>query len=173
MASIFIRFLLCLSSYFPLAAIFAVQFFFKGNKNGGVGALVVGLIGLIGISVYLRFVKRLNPMKIKVDSVMRRDGEAMSYIVSYLLPFIALPTGYLASCVSLGLFLFVLIILYMNSDMIHINPMLNMMGWHVYEITLSDGEIRTLISRRRARKGLEINTIQMSEDIYLEVYNAT
>ena len=169
MPSFLVRLLLCFSSYFPLTVIFAVQFFFKGERWAGIGALVVGVAGLIGISAYLRFVGKLNPMKVKIESVVRRDGEAMSYIVSYLLPFIALPSGDLASCVSLGVFLTVLVILYMNSDMMHINPMLNLMGWHVYEITLADGETRSLISKRRARKGREANTIQMGDDILLEV----
>lgn len=169
MPSFLVRLLLCLSSYFPLTVIFAVQFFFKGEQWAGIGALVVGVAGLIGISAYLRFVRKLNSMKVKIDSVVRRDGEAMSYIVSYLLPFIALPSGDVASCVSLGVFLTVLVILYMNSDMMHINPMLNLMGWHVYEITLADGETRSLISKRRARKGREANTIQMGDDILLEV----
>lgn len=169
MPSFLIRFLLCLSSYFPLAVIFAVQFFFEGHRWAGIGTLSVGVLGLIGIIVYLRVARRLNTMSVKIQSVSRRDGEAMSYIVSYLLPFIALPSGDAASTVSLGVFLFVLVVLYMNSDMMHINPMLNLTGWHVYEITLSDGATRTLISKKRARKGREAKMIQMGDDILLEV----
>ncbi len=169
MPSLLIRLLLCVSSYFPLALIFAVQFFFKGQRWAGIGILTVGVIGLIGISVYLRFVRQLNPMKIKVESILRRDGEAMSYIVSYLLPFIALPAGDAAFGISLCVFLAVLVVLYMNSDMMHINPMLNLMGWHIYEITLPDGEVRALLSHRRARKGRESYVIQMGDDILLEV----
>ena len=131
--------------------------------------MAIGVIGLIGIIVYLGFAHRLNTMKVKVESVLRRDGEAMSYIVTYLLPFIALPSGNAASCISLGVFLAVLVVLYMNSDMMHINPMLNLIGYHIYEITLQDGETRALISRRRARKGREANVIHMSDDIFLEI----
>jgi len=169
MPSLLIRFLLCLSSYFPLAAIFAVQFYFKGHLWAAVAALAVGTVGLVGIVVYLRVAKRLNTMRVTIQSVSRRDGEAMSYIVSYLLPFIALPSGDAASIASLGVFLFVLVVLYMNSDMMHINPMLNLAGWHVYEIALSDGETRTLISKKRARKGRQAKTIQMGDDILLEI----
>jgi hypothetical protein len=169
MPSLLVRFLLCLSSYFPLTVIFAIQLLSKGEHWGAVLSLVLGFCGLVGIHVYLKFSLRLNPIKITIESVCRKDGEAMSYIVSYLLPFVALPWGDVASCLSMGVFLFVLVILYMNSDMMHINPMLNLMGWHVYEITLSDGEARSLISKRRARKGREASVIQMGDDIFLEV----
>ena len=169
MPSRLIRFLLCLSSYFPLSLIFALQFFFKGKQWQGIASLAVGILGLIGLSVYLYFSKRLNPMRIKVESVARRDGEAMSYIVSYLLPFIAMPSGDAASIWCLGVFLFVLVVLYMNSDMMHINPMLNLAGWHIYEITLQNSDVFILISKKRTRKGSEINTIKMGHDILLEV----
>jgi len=169
MPSLLTRFLLCLSSYFPLTVILAIQFFFKGWCYAAAGTLAAGTLGLIGMSAYLRLARRLNPMRVKVDSAARRDGEAMSYIASYLLPFIALPSEDTASTIGLFIFLGVLVVLYMNSDMMHINPMLNLMGRHVYEVTLAAGEQRILISRYRARKGREVNVFQMSDDILVEV----
>lgn len=132
-------------------------------------ALAIGALGLIGMIAYLLTARFLNSMRVKVESVTRRDGEAMTYVVSYMLPFIALISGDTASTIGLAIFLFVLFVLYMNSDMMHINPMLNLGGWHIYEITLEDGEIRALISRSRIRKGQEPNVIQMADDILLEV----
>jgi len=169
MPSLLIRLLLCVSSYFPLAVIFAVQFFFKGRCWLVAAVLIAGVIGLLAMLVYLKTARRLTPMTVSIESVNRRDGEAMSYIVSYLLPFIALPSGGVANGISLGVFLLVLGVLYVNSDMIHINPMLNLFGWHVYDVTLGNGETRALISRRRSRKGRGAKVIQMGDDIFLEV----
>jgi hypothetical protein len=90
-------------------------------------------------------------MSIEVVQVRRRDGEAMSYIVTYLLPFLAVPFGNFEQAVSMGIFFLVLAVLYVNSDMIHINPMLNLLGFHIYEIELKNGEIHSIITRRRVR----------------------
>jgi len=168
MPSLLIRLLLFLSSYFPLAVIFAVQLYLQGHKGWAVACLLAGFVGLIGLTVFMKTHASINPLTIKVASVSRRDGEAMSYIVTYLLPFIALPSGDLASGISLGVFLIVLAILYINSDMMHINPMLNLIGWHVYEITLQKGDIYTLIAKKRIRKGTELKVTQMGDWIYLE-----
>ncbi len=168
MPSILIRILLCLSSYFPLAAICAVQFFFNGKRYAGIAVLAIGTLGLIGITIYLKVARRLNPISLNVQSVSRRDGEAMSYIVSYLLPFIALPTANPANIISLAVFLLALMVLYINSGMIHINPMLNLAGWHVYEATFENGDTAALLSRRRIRRGRDIRIIKMDDDIYLE-----
>ena len=42
-----------------------------------------------------------------------------------------------------------LAILYVHSNMIHINPMLNLFGYHLYEITLVEGETYALLTGRR------------------------
>jgi len=169
MVGLITRILLCVSSYFPLTIIFAVQFFFKGQRTAGFVALAIGTAGLVGMIVYLLTARLMNSMRVTVASVTRKDGEAMTYVVSYMLPFIALISEDAASTIGLAIFLFVLFVLYMNSDMMHINPMLNLGGWHIYEITLASGEVRALISRRRIRKGQEPNVIQMADDILLEV----
>lgn len=168
MPSLLIRLLLFLSSYFPLAVIFAVQLYLKNHAFWSVVCLLAGFSGLIGLAAFMRTSTKINPLTIKVATVSRRDGEAMSYIVTYLLPFIALPSGDLASGISLGIFLVVLAILYVNSDMMHINPMLNLTGWHIYEITLPQGETYTVIAKKRVRKGMELEVTQMADWIYLE-----
>ncbi|MBX7244072.1 MAG: hypothetical protein K1X53_01155 [Candidatus Sumerlaeaceae bacterium] len=107
-------------------------------------------------------------MAVKIDKVIRRDGEAMSYIASYVLPFLAVPTGKLADGICLAVFLLVLVILYIHSDMLHVNPMLNLAGWHIYEVTTNTGETRALISRRRIKNGSVAKVMQVGEDIMME-----
>jgi hypothetical protein len=168
MPSLLVRVLLFLSSYFPLTLIFAVQLLLRNRPEWAAAALTLGTIGLLGISIYLRVARTLNPITIKVEIVRRRDGEAMSYIVSYLLPFLTMSSGSIGDAIGLVIFLIVLGILYINSDMIHINPMLNVAGWHVYEVEMAGGEIGTLISKRRVRRGKDASVVQMGQDIYLE-----
>jgi len=168
MPSLAIRLLLFLSSYFPLAVIFAVQLYLQDHAIWAAASLLAGSVGLIGLTVYIRTSSRISPLTVNVENMSRHDGEAMSYIVTYLLPFIALPSSDLASGISLAVFLLVLAVLYINSDMLHINPMLNLTGWHIYEITLPNGETYTLIAKTRIRKGMEMQVIQMGDWMYLE-----
>lgn len=169
MPSLLVRLILCLTSYLPLTVIFAVQYYFNKKYITAVLLLVIGIVGLIITEMYLLTAKRLNPRSMSIQSMNKRDGEVMSYIVSYLLPFIALPSGSLADKISLGIFLIVLIVLYINSDMLHINPILSLTGWHVYDVSLTNGENYILLSRRAARKGREMKVINVCEDILMEV----
>lgn len=167
MGSIIARLLLFLSSYFPLALIFF--FIFVENERWlAISILSIGVIGLIGMSIYLKKVYSLGPMQIKVATIQRRDGEAMSYIVTYVIPFLSIPFGGWKQGVALTIFFIVLSILYVNSNMIHINPMLNLAGYHIYEIALDDGGIHSLLTKRRIVRGEELSVIKIGEDILLE-----
>jgi phosphatidylglycerophosphate synthase len=167
MGSILARFLLFLSSYFPLAAIFFILFVGK-QPWVAIGILSIGLLGLLGMTWYLRVVNRIGPIQVKVRDIQRRDAEAMSYIVSYLIPFLAVPFNGWEQGFALSIFFVVLGILYVNSNMIHINPMLNLVGFHLYEITFEDGAIHSLITRRRIVRGEKLSVIKVGEDILLE-----
>jgi len=168
MPNMVVRLLLFLSSYFPLALIL---FFLLREARPVIasGVLGVGLLGVAGMALYLFVVRSLNPLTIEIASVIRRDGEAMSYIVTYLVPFLAAPFGSLEEGIGLGIFFIMLAVLYVNSDMIHINPMLNLVGYHVYEIELANGEVRSLIARRRVRRGQQVSVVSASTDVMLEV----
>lgn len=164
-----IKILLFLSSYFPLTLIFAVQYYLKSQHTWAYVSVGIGALGLIGIIVYLLTVRRLNPTILKVDSVERRDFEAMSYIVTYLLPFIAIPVSDPGSTIGLIIFLIVLCVLYINSGMIHINPTLNLVGLHVYEIKLHEGDTVSVLARGKLKRGSTISVVKMGDGIYKEV----
>ena len=53
--------------------------------------------------------------------------------------------------------------------MIHVNPMLNLMGYHIYEITLEQSDIpHSLITRHRIAAGETIHMINIGEGIFLD-----
>ena len=167
MASMPARFLLFLSSYFPLAAIFFILFIGK-QQWVAISILSIGLLGLVGMASYLRAVQKLGPIQVKVKEIQRRDAEAMSYIVSYLIPFLAVPFNGWEQGFALSIFFVVLGILYVNSNMIHINPMLNLAGYHLYEITLEDDAVHSLITFRRIVRGEKLSVVKVGDDILLE-----
>jgi len=168
MPSILTRILLFLSSYFPLSVIFFFLLLSK-HRQLAIAILALGGLGLLGISVYFRLARRFNPTSITVASVQRRDAEAMSYIVSYVIPFLAIPFESLEEALSLGVFFLVIGILYVNSNMIHINPMLNLSGYHLYEITVESGATYSLISYREVVRGETLSAIRAASGIFLEL----
>lgn len=92
----------------------------------------------------------------------------MSYIASYVIPFLVPSLQNWQHGLALGIFFFILGVIHVNSNMIHINPMLNLQKYHLYEITTESGSTHALISRKRIQRGLRLEVIKVGDDILIE-----
>jgi hypothetical protein len=97
----------------------------------------------------------------------------MAYIVTYIIPFLAIPFGGWKEGIALSIFFVVIGILNVNSNMIHINPMLNLSGYHLYEVTLENGDVHSLVTRRRIRHRETLTAVRLGDDILLEKPDGT
>lgn len=168
MPSVFIRILLFLSSYFPLFLIFTIQNY---KEFGGMALIpvIVGTTALTGLAIFMRWVRGSADRREVVVSVQRKDAEVMSYIVTYIIPFIGLDLSSFANLFSLCLFFCMLMIIYINTNLIHINPMLNMFGYHIYEIENNSGEIQTIISKKsRLINKDKLRLVMIGDNLFME-----
>lgn len=168
MPSIPTRLILFLSSYAPLFLIIAVRGWHE-SKPLATGLAVVAVLSVVVLFTYLGVVRSLSSGKVGITSVISRDGDAMSYIVTYLLPFLGVKLNDITDVVSLGVVLFVIGLLYVNSNMIHTNPVLNIVGFHIFEIEDDNGKTTALISARSyIRAHSEIDAISVGDYVLLE-----
>jgi drug/metabolite transporter (DMT)-like permease len=162
------RLILFLSSYAPLFLIITMRGW-RDNRHLAVGLAIVAVLSVIVLFTFLHIVQKLSSGKVSVSSVISRDGDAMSYIVTYLLPFLAVKLNDPTDVLSLGIVLFVIGLLYVNSNMIHTNPVLNIVGYHIFEIEDSNGKTTALICKRSyIRTGSEIDAISVGDYVLLE-----
>jgi hypothetical protein len=165
MPSIFARLCLFVSSYFPLACIVSFLFW-KTERVVAVTVLVIAAVGLVGMLTYLRLAGRLAHSLVTIEHVERIDAEATSYVVTYVIPFLALPSDTWQHGMALVILYLVLGVLYVTTNMVHINPMLNLLGFHLYQITEGGNEY-ALIARRRVRRGERIKACKISGEVLL------
>jgi hypothetical protein len=168
MPAIPVRIVLFLSSYAPLFLIVAMRAW-RDSRYLAIGLAVVSAVAVVVLFVFLHIARKLAADRIKVNSVASRDRDAMSYIVTYLLPFLAVKLNDMTDVGSLGVVLLVIAILYVNSNMIYTNPVLNIVGYHVFEIHDADGKTTALICKRAyIRTGSEIDVISLGDYVLLE-----
>jgi len=164
------RLILFLSSYAPLFLIIAVRGW-KDSRSLAVSLVAIAVLSVLILFGFLHIVRKLAADKVAVSSVISRDGDAMSYIVTYLLPFLAVRLNDPTDVVSLGVVLFVIGLLYVNSNMIHTNPILNIAGYHIFEIEDSNGKTTALICKRSyIRIASEIDAISVGDYVLLEKF---
>lgn len=146
MPSLLSRTMLFLSSYAPLFTILAIR---NWESRYAAGALLLLTIGSVAwLLAFLRQASRLASLSIEIARATSRDGDIVSYIVSYLLPFLAIDFGRPADVLSLAVLLVVIALLYVHSNLIYVNPLLAALGYHLAEIEESNGKVSILLSRR-------------------------
>jgi hypothetical protein len=167
MSTALARAVLFISSYAPLTLIFAVLFF-RDRPLVAVVNLAVTAVGLLGLTAFLLGARRFAARSGTVASIHSRDDQVMSYIMSYLVTFLSVAFSDLRQLIALAAFFIILAYIYINANMIYVNPTLNFLGYHLYEITLDDGETYHLITRGRVRRGALLHFVTAGDDILLQ-----
>ena len=156
-------------SYFPLILIFSILLW-RTQSYWSIGLLTLSLVSLLITFLYMSRRKRIGGVsQAKITGVEKRDENVVSYIASYLIPFVTFPLDKPEQIAALLVFVGVLLILYINSNMIYINPMFNLVGYHLYEITIeSDQMSHYLIARQGIRPNKMLYFVEISNSVYLE-----
>jgi len=111
-----------------------------------VGACVLGLFGLVAVMVVLHSEAGVDVI---VKRAIPKDGEVLSYIAAYLVPFLGVDLTKTNDVVLFCGFLTVLCIVYINSNMLFVNPILSLAGFHTFEITDTKENVFTVLTRQR------------------------
>lgn len=181
---------LFLTSYIPLFALlilrqikqnqdflnlgdFSTDSFLIAFQKFGLSFVLLFLIvfGLLGLKMLLNNFKNKvnNGTIVNIRKVENKNGEAIAYISTYIVPFIFQDTNNLFDLASIFIVLFIIFIIYIKSNMIVINPILNMTHT-LYQIEFKTGLFEKngfLISKNKdIEANIEIKINQISNNIY-------
>lgn len=137
--SLFSKVILFLTSYTPLGILYLITDFnnlkYPFFKHPLFSIIMIAFIALLWIILYFfirHFRKKVDKMDVNVIKVQNLDNEMLSYIFTYIIPFLSFPGE---KIVPMSLFLFLVIgVLYIKSDMIGINPILSFCGFHLIKV---------------------------------------
>jgi hypothetical protein len=128
----------------------------------------VCLLGVTGLVVVMASLGSEGESPIEVRKVVPKEGEVLSYIAVYLVPFLGLDLSKSDDVVAFCVFLAVLGVIYVNSNMLFVNPLLSIVGYHTYEIEDPRENVFTVLTRQRnLYDGVTITPAQV--DPYLRV----
>lgn len=164
------KFFLLLNAWSPLFLIVLIKNYPPGS---GAGCVLITLLSLLTILSYvvlflvIALNKSMQGIPVKISKISSKNTGALIYIVVYLIPFVNFDLSRWNDAVSLALFLIVAAIIYVRADLKYANPVLNVLGYSIYEAE-SGRTAFTLISRRKIRNGELIEVVELAEEIYLE-----
>jgi hypothetical protein len=163
---------LFLGSYAPLFAILGIRI------APSVASYIlwgIALLSIIFTIVFFNWIAKIPPTQIKVQE-LHTQSEVLGFIVTYIIPFVTFNVNTWQDWTSLALLLAVIAILYVNSSLVYVNPVLAIFGWHMYTIVVkSTKEDKTnqgvLITRKvyDSAPFNEIKVVALGEVFSLEV----
>lgn len=167
MPRLWVRCLLFVSSYAPLLWLLAWRG--RGDQTVWIPLVAVGVVAVAVLFAVLRVQRNAKGPRLEVHRWRPRDAEVLSYIATYLIPFLALDLSKTDDLVTLVMFLVVLGLVYVNSSMLYVNPVLSVLGYHVYEVRTKDDHEYLLVSRKKSLKGVGVlQPIAVGDYIRLE-----
>lgn len=162
------RLALFLSSYAPLFALLAYT---NRRCNATLWTLVaVAVISVVALIAVMLIQRNERGPVLRIAHARPKDGDVLAYMATYLVPFVGVDLTKADDVVVFAGFLLVLGIVYVNSNMLFVNPLLNVARYHTFDVTDPQGHEYTLITRREGLDpGTEIRPAQVTRYIRLEV----
>lgn len=173
------RLTLFLVSYMPLFLIMTFSQFYKYKEYlnwGGVnlesiwifskyfGAatllILLSIYGAVGLKFLLSNFERratVNGDLITIDDIENKNSESISYLFTYLIPFVFQDLSSLINVFSVTVLLVVTFLIYSNSSMLLINPTISM-KYSLYMIEYSD------LDSEKKKKGMVISRNKFLEE---------
>ncbi len=139
-------FALFLSSYSPALLILAVRAYDHSWLLFGL-SLGTAIVSGFGFLVFLKVARKGGPFRGTVADVEPRDAELAAYVATYLLPFVVVFGASIQDVLALALFLIFIGVLWVNSGLVYLNPLLAIARYHVYVVEIRPtgaGEAGTL-----------------------------
>jgi hypothetical protein len=183
-------FVLFLTSYIPLFGLLVLRqmkqnkeyLFFGGFdkvnilcfiEKFGLSCFFIGLIiiGMVGVRIFLKNLNanHSNGYLVKIKDIENKNSESIAYISTYIIPFLFQDTSDTFDLLSIFLILALIFLIYSKSNMIVINPILNL-KYSIYQISYSRNSIMKkgfLISPTiDIEENQEIKINLISKDIY-------
>jgi len=120
--------------------------------------LFVGITGATGLLIFVYRMKRAtksNGVLAIVVDIRNKNSEAISYIGTYIIPFLFQDYTQLYDTLSIGILLIVIYFIYVNSSLILINPVLNL-RYSLYEVDFDDTLANPPASQPKLKSGTVI-----------------
>lgn len=90
-----------------------------------------------------------------------KDADVMAYLITYIFPFIGVTQDNLIGFI---VFFVILGIIYINSNMLYVNPILSLLQYHAYEIETDDGKTHIIIiHEKRVKTPTALNVVLIDD----------
>lgn len=171
MLNLFAKFLLVATSLSPILGAIAVNQYSLGKPALSWAPWLAVAILLVFICWALLKYGAHNAQRqtYKIGEFENKDKEAVTFLVTYLLPFLSSKSMAFEGEWLTGAYILAIIFLVIgHAGVLHFNPVMGLLGYHFYGVKNSEGISELLVSKSELhRPGREIEVVRLAHNIYL------
>lgn len=165
---------LFLSAYLPLFLILAIKNWYDVTATNIL--LIVCLYSFIWfLIIWVR--KKETTDLFKVVRVENKSKDALTYLVPYIISFISFDMTKWQDLTALFILLVLLFAVYVNSDLLYINPLLALFSYQIYQVEVrkvaSGSDVKkwdiTVLSSEKIKADADVKICELSDNVFLGV----
>lgn len=104
--------------------------------------IIVTFIGIIGCLFLFSNLKKKQGNSVKIVDVTNRNSESVGYIATYIIPFLFQDFSSIYEVFAIIFMLIIIYTSYVNSNMLLINPVLNIFKYSLFEVQFESRGIK-------------------------------
>lgn len=114
--------------------------------------------------------KQKEPKFQDIESYKSRHDLLTSYLIAYVFPFVGLDYSLPVNWLIFGIFFITLAAIQIRSTQLHVNPVLAVLGYRIYEIEDGGKGTNMLVTKRDVNlEDDPVKTVELSNRVYLTV----
>ena len=132
--------------------------------------IIFSIAGVAFVLGFMKTAKSLSSISIKPTINDTSSPETLAYLITYLVPFIGFQFASINALVANAILFCLIGFLYIQSNLIYLNPVLNIIGYRIYRITLN-GEDKLMLAKSVLKTNNVVNATIIFEGLYIESDN--
>ncbi len=157
----FAKLILFICSYLPLFIILLLNYW-SNRLVLNIILISIVIFSLISWFILFYLLKDIDCTHGKVYEVINISDESeisLNYLFTYIIPFLSMQYDNWKNLLSIGIILFITLVIYVNSNLIYMNPMLNISGYSILKITVkrNDKIYQYILITKSKNKNIQIN----------------
>ncbi|MHA1285195.1 MAG: hypothetical protein ACTSQP_22070 [Promethearchaeota archaeon] len=162
-----VKLFLFISAYTPLFIILIVKYIELMSICFWIFIILLFFANMI-LYLILKKAKKWTRIRITVQKSENRTADSLNYVIAYIIPFIDFNFNKWQDIFSITILMSIIFIIYINSNLIFVNPILQLIGYKIHNIEDINNRKYIIISKKsKFLKDEEIYIKNITNDIYL------
>lgn len=139
--------LLAATALAPVLLVWAAASYDTSRAYAAAAVLVTLLLVVICVALLTLAKRELQTDPLVIGKAVRMDKDAVGFLIAYALPLVVSDSA--TQLPALAVFVMIVGLLLVQLQILHVNPLLGMLGFHFYEVELTNSDTALVISRSR------------------------